>query len=285
MIGGLYDIVRSGGKGEPGDEKNEGESREDGKSHEAHMIWWRQLERAILRLTTRTINARGRFLLQQVPLALEHERANFLARRREWIAGEPKGNDLDLVRLAFLASNIKALETAQVPGAFAELGVWRGNSAKVIHSLVPERELYLLDSFEGLPAERSEFDPVSGSSQHFADVSVESVRNFVGGSERVHFVVGSFPDSARSIPGDERFAFVHIDCDLYEPAKAALEFFYPRMSRKGLIVVHDFASGRWPGVTQAVNEFLADKPESPVVIPDTSGSGAIVCSGGEPGRQ
>jgi O-methyltransferase len=241
------------------------------------MIWWRRLERSILRLTTQSINSGGKLLLQQVPLAVEQQRANFLTLRREWIAGEPKGNDLDLVRLAFLAINIRALEAAGVPGAFAELGVWRGNSAKVIHSLAPDRELYLLDTFEGLPAERSEFDPASGSSRHFADVSVEGVRNFVGRSERVHFVIGSFPDSACVIPADERFAFVHIDCDLYEPVKAGLEFFYPRMSRKGLIVVHDFASGRWPGVPRAVGEFLADKPENPVVIPDTSGSAVIVC--------
>jgi O-methyltransferase len=75
---------------------------------------------------------------------------------------------------------------------------------------------------------------------------------------------------------------VHIDCDLYWPAHAALEYFYPRMSQKGLIVVHDFASGRWPGVTRAVNEFFADKLENPVLIPDTSGSAAIVCCGARP---
>jgi Macrocin-O-methyltransferase (TylF) len=78
------------------------------------------------------------------------------------------------------------------------------------------------------------------------------------------------------IPFDERFAFVQIDCDLYQPAKAALEYFYPRMSHGGLIVVHDLATGRWPGISQAVNEFLADKPESLVLMPDTSGSAAIV---------
>jgi O-methyltransferase len=243
------------------------------------MTWWRRLERKVLRLTTRSINAGGKFLLQQIPLALAQERANFLALRREWIAGEPKGNDLDLVRLAFLVVNIRALEAAHVPGAFAELGVWRGNSAKVMHSLARDRELYLLDTFEGLPSERSEFDPANGSSRHFADAFVEDVRHFVGRSDHVHFVVGSFPDSARLIPANERFAFVHIDCDLYQPAKAALEFFYPRVSRRGLIVVHDYASGRWPGVTRAVDEFLCDKTESLVVMPDTSGSAVIVCRG------
>jgi O-methyltransferase len=245
------------------------------------MKLWRRVERKALQLTTRFINAGGLFLLQRVPLALGNRRPDFLALRRHWIAGGTKGNDLDMIRLAFLAMNVKALEAARVPGAFAELGVWRGNSAKVIHSLAPQRELYLLDTFQGFPSEDTDFDPASGISHHFQDVSVKQVRDFVGHSEHVHMVVGRFPASASSIPSDEHFAFVHIDCDLYQPAKAALEYFYPRMSQKGLIVVHDFASGRWPGVTQAVDEFFADKLENPVLIPDTSGSAAIVCRGAE----
>jgi O-methyltransferase len=236
----------------------------------------KRLERATRDLLVRSVNASGVLLLQQMPIALRNDRLGFLALRRHWISGKPKGNDLDMVRLAFLATNIAALEAARVPGAFAELGVWRGNSAKVIHSLAPAREFYLLDTFEGFPAEQSDGDPVSGISHHYRDASVEMVRAFIGQSDRIHFVAGCFPDSAGCIPFEERFAFVHIDCDLYQPVKAGLEYFYPRMSPKGLIVVHDFGSGRWPGVTRAVNEYLSDKPETPVLIPDTSGSAAIV---------
>ena len=78
------------------------------------------------------------------------------------------------------------------------------------------------------------------------------------------------------LPEDARFALVHLDCDLYAPTRAAMEFFYPRLTRGGLLVVHDYASGHWPGVVRAVDEFLADKPEKPVLIPDKSGSAALV---------
>ena len=243
------------------------------------MKYGRRIERTVLRLATALLNGRGRWLLQRLPLAFAGERDGFLALRRDWIAGEPKDNDRDLVRLAALALNVRAIEAAGVAGAFAELGVWRGNSAKVIHGLAPMRELYLLDTFEGFDAADTAGDPASGVAHHFRDVTVDRVRAFVGASPRVHFVVGRFPDTAGAIPADARFAFVHIDCDLYQPALAALGFFYPRMSPKGLIVVHDYASGRWPGLTRAVDEFLADKPEGPVLLPDLSGSVAIVCRG------
>ena len=50
----------------------------------------------MLQLTTRFVNARGIFLVQQVPLAFRNKPSDFLALRRHWIAGELKGNDLDM---------------------------------------------------------------------------------------------------------------------------------------------------------------------------------------------
>ena len=239
----------------------------------------RRIERAVLRWVTGALNGRARLLLQRLPLAFAGDRAGFLALRWDWIAGDPKDNDRDLARLAALVLNVRAIEAAGIPGAFAELGVWRGNSAKAIHRLAPERDLYLLDTFEGFDAADTEADQAAGVAHHFRDVTVAQVRAFVGASPRVHFVVGRFPDTVGAIPDAARFAFVHIDCDLYLPALAALAFFYPRMSSKGLILVHDYASGRWPGLTQAVDEFLADKPEGGVLLPDLSGSIAIVRQG------
>lgn len=85
------------------------------------------------------------------------------------------------------------------------------------------------------------------------------------------------------IPEGTAFAMVHLDCDLYLPTKAALEFFYPKMVRGGLLILHDYDSGCWPGVTLAADEFFADKPEGLIRIPDKSGTAAMIkigpCSG------
>lgn len=62
---------------------------------------------------------------------------------------------------------------------------------------------------------------------------------------------------------------------LYAPTKAALEFFYPRMSAGGVLFVHDYASGIWPGVTHAVDELRAATGESLVLLPDKSGTAII----------
>ena len=62
----------------------------------------------------------------------------------------------DYVRLATLELLCRRLES--VPGAAAELGVYRGFFAKCINQLNPKRKLYLFDSFEGFADEANASD-------------------------------------------------------------------------------------------------------------------------------
>ena len=74
---------------------------------------------------------------------------------------------------------------------------------------------------------------------HFRDTSAAQVRDFIASAADVRIVPGRFPETATAVPADERFAFVQIDCDLYAPTLATLEFFYPRLAPRGLVVVHN----------------------------------------------
>jgi hypothetical protein len=68
-----------------------------------------------------------------------------------------------------------------------------------------------------------------------------------------------------------RFSFVHLDVDLYESTKGALEFFYPRMPAGAVLISHDYVE--FPGVRSAFDDFFGDKPE-PVV--EMSGNQCMV---------
>jgi hypothetical protein len=187
-----------------------------------------------------------------------------------------RGNNRgDYARLYFLMANIEALEQNGLPGAFAELGVYKGSTAKIMHDLAPGRDLYLFDTFEGFPERHARGDPRRPRSRGYA-CSLEEVRRFVGESATVRYCKGTFPQTAAMVPVDVHFALVHLDCDLYIPTKAALEFFYPRLVPGGMLILHDYDSGYWPGVAQAADEFLFDKPEGLIRIPDKSGTAALV---------
>lgn len=70
---------------------------------------------------------------------------------------------------------------------------------------------------------------------------------------------------------DRKFSFVHIDVDLAEPTLASLAFFYPRMQAGGIIVCDDYGISTCVGATRAIDEFLTDKPERMVSLPDGGG--------------
>jgi O-methyltransferase len=152
------------------------------------------------------------------------------------------------------------LRTQKLPGQIAEVGVYQGGSAKLIATLKGDKELYLFDTFAGMPAVRQDLDMHRAGD--FADTSLEAVRKYLSGFSGIHFYQGFFPDSAAELAKtNTTFCLVHLDVDIYESTKAGLKFFYPRIPAGGIIVSHDYRSRRCGGVKQAFDEFFADKPE------------------------
>jgi O-methyltransferase len=185
---------------------------------------------------------------------------------------ENQENVWDLARFYAIYQNAAQILQEGLPGDFVELGVYRGNSAAVFADLARacSRRLYLFDTFTGF--DRRDFTgPDSHRRPGFGDVSLEKVKQLVG-TQDVFYVPGFFPNSCAQIALPNEIALAHLDCDLYEPTKAGLEVFYPRLVPGGMIIVHDYSSGYWPGVKNAVDEFFASRPERPVLLPDRSGS-------------
>jgi O-methyltransferase len=193
---------------------------------------------------------------------------------RSFVAGS-SNNATDLARFYAFCLIFDQVEKDGLPGDVAELGVYKGHTATLLAKFVrrQQRTLYLLDTFEGFVSE--DLQGVDATQQvQFQDTDLDSVSKVVG-RENVVFIKGRFPDTASMLPASGQYAIVHVDCDLYAPVLAALEYFYPRLVAGGYLVIHDYASLWWPGAEQAVDEFFADKPESVVLLPDISGSVAV----------
>jgi len=220
-------------------------------------------------------NALGRrFVLSHRPqFFIDYDRVAFDRLRKHWEIGSAGNNRGDWTRLFFLVSSALDLEERNVEGSVAELGVYRGASAKVLRELLPERPLYLFDTFEGFDArDLGDGDPREG----FFHESLERVKKFIGEADDIHYCPGRFPDTASALPEGETFALVHLDMDLYDPTRAACEVFFERLAPGGLLIIHDYHSGTWPGVKRAVDEFFSDKPECPALIPDKSGTAVVI---------
>ena len=155
-----------------------------------------------------------------------------------------------------------------VPGDLVEFGCYRGDTSLLIQRIL-EREfpdtasrLWIYDSFEGLPPRTKEDASVAGDGFAAGELLVtkrEVVERFKKAGLRVPRVRKGFfekLDAENDLPGEIAFAF--LDGDLYQSIKTSLELVTPRMSKDGVILVHDYNNPQLPGVARAVDEWMTD---------------------------
>jgi O-methyltransferase len=185
-------------------------------------------------------------------------------------------------RLQALVDAVRYCVRREVPGAFAECGVWRGGSVLAMVLTLQElgasdREVYLYDTFEGMtrPTEHdvSPYDPPALATWSEAErqrrkpweayfdpdsFNEEAVRETVLSSgypeELLHLVPGRVEDTLPA-HAPERLALLRLDTDWYESTRHELEHLYPRLSDGGVLIVDDY--GHWEGARRAVDEYLA----------------------------
>ncbi len=157
-------------------------------------------------------------------------------------------------RLAAIRDAVR--ETNHLDGDVAELGVYRGGSAKLIRHYAGGAMLHLFDTFAGIP----EGDSDPGGEHVAGDFAAEldEVVRFVGESNAAYHV-GAFPEI---VPKNVRYRFVHVDGDTYQTTQAALAYFVPRMLPGGIMIFDDYEWRATPGVMRAIHEsFPVDRVE------------------------
>jgi hypothetical protein len=141
-------------------------------------------------------------------------------------------------------------------GDMAEVGLYRGGSAKLICTVKGPRTFWGFDTFAGLK-------DVSADDTHWgvsyfkpgAYAATQSdVEQYLAGFPDVQLRPGFFPESAGPA-ADRQFSFVHLDVDTYGSTLASLRFFWPRMVPGGIVITHDSHA---QGVSKAVTEFTAE---------------------------
>jgi hypothetical protein len=143
-----------------------------------------------------------------------------------------------------------ACARATPAGCFVEVGVYQGGSAWHLYDLAleQERELYLYDTFTGIPYH----DAID--SHHIGDFSDCSYLSVVERFPHAAVVPGVFPMSAIDMP---RIAFAHLDCDQYRSVKESATYLRYLMVPGGVMWFDD--SPCLAGAHRAVLELFGDK--------------------------
>lgn len=175
----------------------------------------------------------------------------------------------DYVRLATLELLCRRL--AEVSGAAAELGVYRGFFARCINQLLPERKLYLFDSFEGFGEEANASAAFQAA---HANITVEKVRAIMPHPEMVTVKPGFFPASLNGL--EEIFCLVSLDVDFAQATLDGLRYFWPRLQKGGYLMLHDWGSPGLPGVAKALKIYEVEIGQSIPAIPLCDVGGTLV---------
>lgn len=165
-------------------------------------------------------------------------------------------------------------EVRHLDGDIVECGVSIGHGALLFllmsEYLGVERTYYGFDSFEGFPAPGEKDGTTPITREHFwANPTDTVLRVLKDGripddkiNSRVRLVKGYFEDTLPRYGGN--IALLHLDCDLYESYKVALNTLYEKVVPGGIVMFDEYDDSRWAGARVAIDEFFADKVEKPV---------------------
>lgn len=143
----------------------------------------------------------------------------------------------------------------KIPGEVLEVGCWRGGTAGILTRMLPDRIVYLADTFEGV-VKSSQWEHYQDKAH--ADTSPELVTGFLTrqlGVTNFRLLKGIFPEDTGETIKSVKLSFVHIDVDVYRSAKDAFEFVWPNVSPGGMVVFDDYGFvTACSGVYRFVNE-------------------------------
>jgi O-methyltransferase len=183
---------------------------------------------------------------------------------------------LDYVRQATLELVAHEINTKQLKGSVAELGVYKGQFAQYINQYFNDRKFYLFDTFEGFD-DRDKTTELqqnfSVANQDFSNTSVAAVLAKMSNANNCIVRKGYFPETANGIT--DNFVFVSIDTDLYKPIYDGLHFFYPLLVSGGFIFIHDYNNDGYKGAKEAVQLYCKEHNIAYLPIADSGGTVVI----------
>ena len=160
-------------------------------------------------------------------------------------------------------------KTIKVPGSIVECGVFKGTSLirlLTYRDLLQQKskKIYGFDPFGKFPKQLIQddnkfalkHDKVSG-----LGLKLKKLKKFLFNKKFKNFelikgdVIKTLPNFLKKNT-KLKISFLHLDMDVYEPTKFALEKLFKKVAKNGIVLIDDYGYVR--GATKATNEFVKE---------------------------
>ena len=170
-------------------------------------------------------------------------------------------NQITKLKLSIILKNLEDSIRMNLPGDVVEFGCYKGTSSLFFQRVLKDtkKELFLYDSFEGLPTKSSEDESVAGTQFKQGELKT-SKKNLVNEFKRANLAVPNikkswFKDlSKKDVPTQICFGF--LDGDYFDSITSSLKLCWPNLIKHGVLIIDDYSNEALPGVERACRFFF-----------------------------
>lgn len=174
-----------------------------------------------------------------------------------------------------LYQSVNYILNKNIPGDFAECGVWKGGSCMLIAYVlkqagVTDRKIWLYDTFSGMPSpgendgkkEKDEWqkNKLNDNLNNWCLANESEVRQNMKEThypfQNFYFVKGKVEETIPAhVPG--QLSLLRLDTDWYSSTKHELLHLFPLVAKNGILIIDDY--GVWQGAKKATDEYFEGK--------------------------
>lgn len=215
-------------------------------------------------------SGKGKTVLQEFPADYDELHKNVYTKVKPYTMTSAE-------RIFGLIEAVKYISRYNIEGDIVECGVWKGGSMMAVAETLinvqdATRNLYLYDTFSGMPApteDDKDFSGVDAATRLDAEKEnkkdsaiwaysalpeVKAAMALTGyPSGQIKYIEGKVQDTIPVVIPD-KIALLRLDTDWYESTKHELKHLFPRLSKNGVLIIDDY--GYWKGSRKAVNEYF-----------------------------
>jgi len=170
-----------------------------------------------------------------------------------------------------------ASQASKLPGDFVECGVNDGWLSLTICNFLDFNSLgksfFLFDTYNGIPSEQISERERSRAALHYYVDCYESTKEKFAPFPTAKLVRGTVPETLSAVPID-RVSYLSIDMNIAKPERAAIEFFWPKLSTGAVVVLDDYAFGGYEAQHETMDAFAASVGANILTLP--TGQGLII---------